>query len=55
MPCACAANAELAVLTIKTATNAQQIHSARSAGAGEAVYTFDIHLQGAQETIFFDI
>jgi protocatechuate 3,4-dioxygenase alpha subunit len=51
-----AANAECPVLArVEHRDRVVTLIGARSAGAGEAVYTFDIHLQGAQETIFFDI
>jgi protocatechuate 3,4-dioxygenase alpha subunit len=51
-----AANAEDPVLRlVEPAERRQTLIAARGQRGGEVVYRFDIHLQGAQETVFFDV
>ena len=49
-----AANAADAVMALVPADRRATLVAKRQAG-GDAVYTFDIHLQGDSETVFFDI
>lgn len=51
-----AANAECPVLArIEHRNRVQTLVAPRSDEGGVAVYTFDIHLQGEKETVFFDV
>jgi len=50
-----AANAADPVLALVPSERRSTLIAAREAGAGNAVYHFDIHLQGDTETVFFDI
>jgi protocatechuate 3,4-dioxygenase alpha subunit len=51
-----AANAIDPVLNIiEQPERRQTLIAARSERNGEVVYTFDIHLQGERETVFFDV
>jgi protocatechuate 3,4-dioxygenase alpha subunit len=51
-----AANASDPVLNIiEQPERRQTLIAARSERNGEVVYTFDIHLQGERETVFFDV
>jgi protocatechuate 3,4-dioxygenase alpha subunit len=50
-----AANAADPVLALVPADRRSTLIAAREPGAGNAVYRFDIHLQGDNETVFFDI
>jgi protocatechuate 3,4-dioxygenase, alpha subunit len=50
-----AANAADPVLTLVPADRRNTLIAAREPGAGNAVYRLDIHLQGDNETVFFDI
>jgi protocatechuate 3,4-dioxygenase alpha subunit len=49
------ANAEDPVLQRVPAPRRDTLIARRAAGAGRAVYRFDIVLQGEQETVFFDL
>jgi protocatechuate 3,4-dioxygenase alpha subunit len=50
------ANAEDPVLRlIEPAERRQTLIAVREQRGGEVVYRFDIHLQGEQETVFFDV
>ena len=50
-----AANAQDPVLNIiEQPERRKTLIAQRSLRAGEVVYTFDIHLQGERETVFFD-
>ena len=48
------ANAEDAVLAAVEAARRKTLIAERRDEAGGAVYRFDVHLQGADETVFFD-
>jgi protocatechuate 3,4-dioxygenase alpha subunit len=51
-----AANAEDPVLRlIEPPERRQTLIAVREQRGGEVVYRFDIHLQGEQETVFFDV
>jgi protocatechuate 3,4-dioxygenase alpha subunit len=50
-----AANAADPVLAIVPSHRHNTLIAVREPGAGNAVYRFDIHLQGDNETVFFDI
>jgi protocatechuate 3,4-dioxygenase, alpha subunit len=50
-----AANAADPVLALVPADRRNTLIAARKSGAGNAVYRLDIHLQGDNETVFFDI
>jgi protocatechuate 3,4-dioxygenase alpha subunit len=50
-----AANARDPVLTTVPAERRHTLIATRDARAAGAVYRFDIHMQGAQETVFFDV
>jgi protocatechuate 3,4-dioxygenase, alpha subunit len=50
-----AANAADPVLAIVPSDRRSTLIAAREPGAGNAIYRFDIHLQGDNETVFFDI
>ena len=50
-----AANAADPVLALVPADRRATLIAKRKAGAGNAVYRFDIHLQGDNETVFFDV
>jgi protocatechuate 3,4-dioxygenase alpha subunit len=50
-----AANAVDPVLALVPDERRSTLIAAREPGAGNAVYRFDIHLQGDNETVFFDI
>jgi protocatechuate 3,4-dioxygenase alpha subunit len=50
-----AANAADPVLALVPADRRNTLIAAREPGAGNAVYRFDIHLQGDNETVFFEI
>ena len=50
-----AANADDPVLALVPADRRGTLIAAREPGAGNAVYRFDIRLQGDEETVFFDI
>ena len=49
-----AANARDPVLATVPAERRQTLIALRDSSAAGAVYRFDIHMQGAQETVFFD-
>jgi protocatechuate 3,4-dioxygenase, alpha subunit len=49
-----AANARDPVLATVPAERRQTLIATRDASAASAVYRFDIHMQGAEETVFFD-
>jgi protocatechuate 3,4-dioxygenase, alpha subunit len=50
-----AANAADPVLALVPSDRRNTLIAAREPGAGNAVYRFDIHLQGDNETVFFEI
>ena len=50
-----AANAADPVLALVPADRRATLIATRQPGAGNAVYRFDIHLQGDNETVFFDV
>ena len=50
-----AANAADPVLALVPADRRATLIAARQPGTGSAVYRFDIHLQGDNETVFFDV
>ena len=50
-----AANADDPVLALVPADRRATLIAKRKAGAGKPVYTLDIHLQGDNETVFFDV
>ncbi len=50
-----AANAADPVLALVPAERRATLIAARAQGGGNAVYHFDIHLQGDNETVFFDL
>ena len=50
-----AANANDSVLALVPADRRATLIAKRKAGAGNPVYTLDIHLQGDNETVFFDV
>ena len=50
-----AANAEDAVLQSVPAERRATLVAQRSVEGGRVSYSFDIHMQGAQETVFFDV
>jgi protocatechuate 3,4-dioxygenase alpha subunit len=50
-----AANANDPVLALVPADRRATLIATRKPGAGNAVYTFDIRLQGDNETVFFDV
>ncbi|WP_322105633.1 protocatechuate 3,4-dioxygenase subunit alpha [Paraburkholderia sp. J41] len=50
-----AANAEDAVLCAVPAGRRETLVARRSEQNGNVIYTFDIHMQGARETVFFDV
>jgi len=50
-----AANAEDAVLALVPEERRSTLMARRQPGAGPVAYTFDIHLQGDRETVFFDV
>ena len=50
-----AANATDPVLALVPADRRGTLIATRQAGNGNAVYRFDIHLQGDNETVFFDV
>ena len=45
----------LAVLALVPDDRRTTLIAARKPGAGSAVYVLDVHLQGDQETVFFDV
>jgi protocatechuate 3,4-dioxygenase alpha subunit len=50
-----AANASDPVLSLVPADRRATLIAKRKAAAGNAVYTLDVHLQGDNETVFFDV
>ncbi len=50
-----AANAADPVLALVPADRRATLIATRQPGTGNAVYRFDIHLQGDNETVFFDV
>jgi len=50
-----AANAADPVLALVPADRRATLIAVRKPGAGSAVYVLDVHLQGDQETVFFDV
>ena len=50
-----AANASDPVLALVPADRRATLIATRQPGSGNAVYRFDIHLQGDKETVFFDV
>jgi protocatechuate 3,4-dioxygenase alpha subunit len=50
-----AANAADPVMALVPADRRATLIAARQSGNGNAVYRFDIHLQGDNETVFFDV
>jgi protocatechuate 3,4-dioxygenase alpha subunit len=50
-----AANAADPVLALVPAERRATLIASREPGNGNAVYRFDIHLQGDNETVFFDV
>ena len=50
-----AANAADPVLALVPADRRATLIAAREPGSGNAVYRFDIRLQGDNETVFFDV
>ena len=50
-----AANASDRVLALVPADRRATLIAKRKAAAGNAVYTLDVHLQGDNETVFFDV
>jgi protocatechuate 3,4-dioxygenase, alpha subunit len=50
-----AANADDPVLALVPADRRATLIATRKPGAGSAVYTLDIHLQGDNETVFFEV
>jgi len=50
-----AANADDAILALVPAERRATLLAGRSERDGHAVYTFDIHMQGEAETVFFEI
>jgi protocatechuate 3,4-dioxygenase, alpha subunit len=50
-----AANANDPVLALVPADRRATLIATRKPGAGSTVYTLDIHLQGDNETVFFDV
>ena len=50
-----AANASDPVLALVPPDRRSTLIAARNGGAGNAVYSLDIHLQGDNETLFFDV
>lgn len=50
-----AANAADPILALVPADRRATLIAARGQGADGAVYRFDVHLQGDQETVFFDV
>ena len=50
-----AANAADPVLALVPADRRATLIATRHPGAGNAVYRFDVHLQGDKETVFFDV
>ena len=50
-----AANAADPVLALVPADRRATLIATRQAGSGNAVYRLDIHLQGDNETVFFDV
>jgi len=50
-----AGNASDPVLALVPADRRATLLAKRKAGAGNTVYTLDIHLQGGNETVFFDV
>jgi protocatechuate 3,4-dioxygenase alpha subunit len=50
-----AANASDAVLALVPADRRATLIATRQPGSGNAVYRFDIHLQGDKETVFFEV
>ena len=50
-----AANAADPVLALVPADRRDTLIAMREPGNGNAVYRFDIHLQGDNETVFFDV
>jgi protocatechuate 3,4-dioxygenase alpha subunit len=50
-----AANAADSVLALVPAERRTTLIARRTDGSGDAIYRFDIHLQGDNETVFFDI
>ena len=50
-----AANANDPVLALVPQDRRATLIAIRQPGAGSAVYRFDIHLQGDNETVFFDV
>ena len=50
-----AANATDAVLASIPAERRRTLIAAREGSANESRYRFDIHMQGADETVFFDL
>ncbi len=50
-----AANAADAVLALVPVDRRATLMAVREAGTGNAVYRFDIRLQGEDETVFFEV
>jgi len=50
-----AANAKDPTLALVPAERRDTLIAQRSEQGGQVVYTFDIHMQGAKETVFFDV
>jgi protocatechuate 3,4-dioxygenase alpha subunit len=50
-----AANSADSVLALVPADRRATLIATRKPGNGAAVYGFDVHLQGDDETVFFDI
>ncbi|QGZ64392.1 protocatechuate 3,4-dioxygenase subunit alpha [Paraburkholderia acidisoli] len=50
-----AANAEDPVFSAVPAERRETLVARRSENNGNVIYTFDIHMQGARETVFFDL
>lgn len=50
-----AANADDPVLALVPAERRATLLAARSVRDGQTVYTFDIHMQGERETVFFEV
>jgi len=49
------ANADDAILALAPPERRATLVAAKSERDGRAVYTFDIHMQGDAETVFFEI
>jgi protocatechuate 3,4-dioxygenase, alpha subunit len=50
-----AGNAEDPILALVPPERRASLVAVRAIGAGHAVYTFDIHMQGERETVFFEV